>query len=277
MFEQAVRDTSGDPNFTMPYWDWTDQSSLDVVFDDDFMGPAEGDPKQNYAVVSGPFRRGNFTINLTASAFGHNDFQSRCPFPYLTRGEKDNIRLPTVADVSALLEVDIYDSPPYDATADIHRSFRNYLLGAPDPTASPTSLQGMSRLHRLLHLWVGGQWDATVYSEALKPGPTTFVGTMTAIDCSPNDPVFWLHHCNVDRPLGHLGNNLRQLLRTDLGRQPGLEHRRRALSLRRLPRQPGRNSRGDHEPDQCSTSLGLVTHTRTCPDFTRLGATEFRR
>ncbi len=199
MFEQAVRDTTGDANFTVPYWDWTDRSSLDVVFDDDFMGPAEGDPKQNYAILSGPFRRGAFAMNLTASAYGHNDFQSRCPFPYLTRGEKGSIPLPTAEDVSALLKVDIYDSPPYDATADIHSSFRNYLLGAPDPTASPRSLQGMSRLHRLPHLWVGGQWDATVYSEAFKPSTTTFVGTMTAIDCSPNDPVFWLHHCNIDR------------------------------------------------------------------------------
>ena len=199
MFEQAVRDTTGDPNFTVPYWDWTDQSSLDVVFDDDLMGPAEGDPEQHYAILSGPFRRGKFAMNLTASAYGHNDFQSRCPFPYLTRGEKGSIPLPTAADVSALLKVDIYDSPPYDATANIHKSFRNYLLGAPDPTASPSSLQGMSRLHRLPHLWVGGQWDATVYSEAFKPSTTTFVGTMTAIDCSPNDPVFWLHHCNIDR------------------------------------------------------------------------------
>lgn len=199
MFEQALRDTTGDATFTVPYWDWTDRSSLDVVFSDDFMGPAEGDPEQNYTILSGPFRRGTFAMNLTASAYGHNDFQSRCPFPYLTRGEKGSIPLPTAADVSALLKVDIYDSPPYDATADIHSSFRNYLLGAPDPTASPSSLQGMSRLHRLPHLWVGGQWDATVYSEAFKPSTTTFVGTMTAIDCSPNDPVFWLHHCNIDR------------------------------------------------------------------------------
>ena len=22
---------------------------------------------------------------------------------------------------------------------------------------------------------------------------------MSALDCSPNDPTFWLHHCNVDR------------------------------------------------------------------------------
>ena len=227
------------------------------------MGPAEGDPEQNYAILSGPFRRGTFAMNLTASAYGHNDFQSRCPFPYLTRGEKGSIPLPTAADVSALLKVDIYDSPPYDATADIHKSFRNYLLGAPDPTASPSSLQGMSRLHRLPHLWVGGQWDATVYSEAFKPSTTTFVGTMTAIDCSPNDPVFWLHHCNIDRLWAHLGGQStafptnRPRARTRVGTSM-------TNSIRSLNTATARRYvETDFQIDQCSTSRGLDTPTRT--------------
>jgi hypothetical protein len=49
-------------------------------------------------------------------------------------------------------------------------SFRNELEGWTDPTGP--------KLHNRVHTWVGG---------------SMFVGT------SPNDPVFFLHHCNIDR------------------------------------------------------------------------------
>jgi tyrosinase len=77
--------------------------------------------------------------------------------------------LPTRAQIrQVILDQVVYDLPPY------HRSvagFRNFLEGWIGP----------SRLHNAVHVWVGGDrgdmGDAT----------------------SPNDPVFFLHHCNVDR------------------------------------------------------------------------------
>lgn len=198
-FEAALREVARDPVLTLPYWDWTDEASLPLIFNDDFMGPTEGESDDNYAVTTGHFRKDNFPVNLTASSIGPDDTLSRCPFPFLTRGPKGDIKLPTSAEVTALLTVKTYDTPPYDVTADIEKSFRNYILGMPDDSAPSTSLQGQVRLHSLPHIWLGGQWEATAYSEALDPVTMTFVGTMAALDCSPNDPAFWLHHSNVDR------------------------------------------------------------------------------
>jgi tyrosinase len=48
-------------------------------------------------------------------------------------------------------------------------------------------------------VWLGGQWNADIYTGSFSPTTSIFVGTMSALDCSPNDPVFFLHHCNVDR------------------------------------------------------------------------------
>ncbi len=56
---------------------------------------------------------------------------------------------------------------PWDETRNT-RSFRNRLEG----------WFGGNILHNRCHRWIGGDMVA---------------GT------SPNDPVFWLHHCNVDR------------------------------------------------------------------------------
>jgi tyrosinase len=58
-----------------------------------------------------------------------------------------------------------YDAPPYDSSSN---GFRNYIEG----------WEGPARIHNSVHVWVGGDMtDST----------------------SPNDPLFFLHHCNIDR------------------------------------------------------------------------------
>lgn len=59
----------------------------------------------------------------------------------------------------------LYDAPPYNSFSS---GFRNFLEG----------WEGPARIHNNVHVWVGGDMtDST----------------------SPNDPIFYLHHCNVDR------------------------------------------------------------------------------
>ncbi len=73
--------------------------------------------------------------------------------------------LPNSTEVNDVLAITPYDSSPWDTSP--VQSFRNQLEGWQGPN-----------LHNRGHLWVGGSML-----------PST----------SPNDPVFWLHHCNVDR------------------------------------------------------------------------------
>lgn len=83
--------------------------------------------------------------------------------PYLRRAFGIAARtLPTAQQVNAALATARYDSSPWNANSRPRFSFRN----------------GLERIHNQVHLWVGG----------------TMLGAT-----SPNDPIFWLHHCNVDR------------------------------------------------------------------------------
>ncbi|GLF99610.1 tyrosinase family protein [Streptomyces yaizuensis] len=68
--------------------------------------------------------------------------------------------LPTRAEVDAALASPVYDAAPWNGLAT--SGFRNAL----------------EDLHNLVHVWVGGDMN---------------------FDVSPNDPVFWLHHCFVDK------------------------------------------------------------------------------
>ncbi|SEK81650.1 tyrosinase family protein [Nitrosovibrio tenuis] len=82
---------------------------------------------------------------------------------FLTRAFGAMGSLPTQQGVSAALNVVPYDSAPWNSTTSTNTSFRSRLEVV---------------IHNPGHMWVGG--------------------SMMAMS-SPNDPVFWLHHCNIDR------------------------------------------------------------------------------
>ncbi len=76
--------------------------------------------------------------------------------------------LPRKVQVSAALNFTTYDAPPWSRTSS---GFRNRLEGWASAGAGPG-------LHNRVHVWVGGDMG---------------------LSSSPNDPVFYLNHCNVDR------------------------------------------------------------------------------
>lgn len=161
-----------DSKITLPFWDWTYDNSKDPttqrgsIWKSNFMG-GDGStvPADKDAVLGDPFKRGSWTINinpLPAAAFP--DDQG----PDLRRRMAAGVgRLPDKSEADAALQIPYYDGPPWDASPDL-QSFRNTFEGW---------VNGPN-LHNRVHVWVGGSML-----------PLT----------SPNDPVFFLHHCNVDR------------------------------------------------------------------------------
>jgi tyrosinase len=86
--------------------------------------------------------------------------------PFLRRRFGANgLTLPTAQNVRDCLQQTPYDTDPYDMTSP---GFRSYLEGGTGPG-----------IHNAVHAWVGGN--------------------MNDMFTSPNDPVFFLHHTNVDR------------------------------------------------------------------------------
>jgi tyrosinase len=158
-FEQALQTV--DSSVTIPYWDFTvDNSTSSSLWSDDFLG-GNGDPTDNNIVTTGPFRQGEWTLNVN----GDDGTSLRRDFGGLVS------TLPTADDVTAAENASSYDVFPFDTGSPIDQSFRNNLEGFNHSSGEP-------ELHNRVHAWIGGSM---------------------AIQYSPNDPVFWMLHANLDR------------------------------------------------------------------------------
>lgn len=149
-FENALRKNMNNPEFGLPYYDWTDGlGAASPVWGNDLMGGA-GSP------VTGPFAPASWqTVDSHIK-----------PTAGLNRFLGGEASLPTRADVHRLMYRREYDAVPYSEFSET--GMRNELEGF-----QPFGL------HNAVHVWIGGQ--------------------MSNVPVAPNDPVFFLHHCNVDR------------------------------------------------------------------------------
>jgi tyrosinase len=172
LFESNLQRILNDDTFGLPYWDWAAdgdktpaKQKQSKVWAPNCMGGA-GTP-----VTTGPFRfkssdPTSFRVRIEADAFGQLRSVNRgLERSFATSGATT---LPTTEHVDEALQLTPYDDAQWDADAD---GFRNRVEGWSGPNGEPW-------LHNRVHVWVGGD---------MLPGT------------SPNDPVFFLNHCNEDR------------------------------------------------------------------------------
>ena len=182
-----------DPAVTIPYWDWTVANSLDSsIWNADFMG---GNGRASDGrVMDGPFAFDGGKWTLRFGEDGAPDLRRRFgTFPGVAS-------LPTAAQVTDALTVIPYDVPNWDLSiASVGSSLFMLAIvahNAPnwdsfDQPSFRNRLEGWygaGSIHNRVHLWVAGS----------PKGDGSDPGTM-AFSTSPDDPVFWLHHCNLDR------------------------------------------------------------------------------
>ena len=196
-FEVDLRQVSGNPNVVIPYWDFTTgraPGDANWPFTDDLVGPL-GDGSG--LVASGPFSNpATFRMNIRRRVF-RDDNAAQVPDTnvQLRRrpgGVSAGFNLPTAANArQGMAMTTPYDATPFNEASLLQtatnaiiqgwlaQSFRKYLEWA---------------LHNGVHTWIGGQddWQAGA-------APAFIGGPMSFPDVAVNDPIFWLHHCNVDR------------------------------------------------------------------------------
>jgi tyrosinase len=161
-----------DSSISIPYWDWTADSAMpdpatSSIWSEDFMG-GNGVEADGWRVATGPFAhsKGNWPIPE------HHDG------PALRRQFSINLpTLPTTEDLALAIGEIFYDTPDFN-NSPFTIGFRNRIEGWVTQRGDRRVKMPGSQLHNRAHVWVGG---------SMLP--------MT----SPNDPVFFLHHCFIDK------------------------------------------------------------------------------
>ncbi|MCX5211254.1 tyrosinase family protein [Kitasatospora sp. NBC_00240] len=182
LLETKIQNILGKPDFALPYWDWSADGDLGsptdaLVFTEDYLG-GDGDPVADGRFAFHPGDPATFAVRIESDP-GGMPVQAD-PVRGLVRAfAQDWPTLPTGAEVKNALAhtppagadpVDRYDTLAFNASSE---GFRNLLEGwIPKDPARPV------HMHNQVHVWISGD---------MAPGT------------SPNDPVFFLHHCNVDR------------------------------------------------------------------------------
>ena len=165
-FQRVLADTT----FGLPYWDWAADGQLPTaqqpqapVWAQDCMG-GTGSPIMTGPFVFTPANPASFRVRIVGTANNQLAQANRGLRRALASGVAD---LPTKAHTTDAIARTPYDGAPWGVTS---AGFRNRAEGWLGP--------GAPALHNRVHVWVGGDMS-----------PST----------SPNDPVFYLNHCNVDR------------------------------------------------------------------------------
>ena len=221
-FEQTIRALSGDDSFALPYWDWTKLPQIpDSVFDGVLTPTAAAfepytgnlalftsfikEPLTKYFNSLSPAQRAQLNTrgykafdniwndvtgfdpdpNVQAGISGNMAYAITCGSRYLSRANP-KLDPNTTYDVS--LAVILAGLAPTDYyNANVVQSFTSSKTPSHNsPAGSFSVLEGLP--HNNVHNCIGGVGP-------VDPGP---YGNMTNF-LSPVDPIFFLHHANMDR------------------------------------------------------------------------------
>jgi tyrosinase len=215
-FEETIRNLSGDSTFAMPYWDWTTLPEIPPVMFDSVLTPAAAaferytknldvftsfikTPLTSYWNSLNSAQRNQLNIrgyttfdllwnDVTGNGVSGNiGYATTCASRYLSR---DNPKLDqdTAYDCSPyIIESGLKPTDFYNPSVSL--SFASAKTPSHNTAPSQGSfsvLEGMP--HNNVHNYIGGVGP-------LDPGP---YGNMTNF-LSPIDPIFFLHHSNMDR------------------------------------------------------------------------------
>lgn len=171
---------SVDPTVTLPYWDITDlQGTTDVIFQPDFMGPNGSRP--DYKMTSGFFRE----------VVPKDDRPGWWP----TENGRTLGGFSVVRGLSTLIDESMRRQPTEFNVTGLTRRFGDFVRNLP----SPDDLRLL--LNATPYYQQGNSFSFSNQFEGLKyhvPGHNLVGGLMSAPPTSPNDPIFFMHHCGCD-------------------------------------------------------------------------------
>jgi len=175
-FENEIKKLIKDTNFALPYWDWRGKTTCEPCTDDLMGGPDPENP--NLISPNSPLSKWKTVCSLADDYIRDRKLCPGTPEGPLLRypgGNGEYQRMPTDAEVELMIANQMYDTAPYNRGSET--SFRNMLEGWVSAQTGK-KVEGKYYMHNLVHSFLNG--------------------TMSIIEATANDPLFFLHHCMID-------------------------------------------------------------------------------
>ncbi|CCX04285.1 hypothetical protein FPQ18DRAFT_280049 [Pyronema domesticum] len=182
---EAARWRSAARNVRLPYWDWAAsdlQSRQPRQLTDSTVSVRRAGPggAPETVTIANPLREYRFTNSNLRAQYFRNQFQAATttrrqpPSSALTSSNMGAVDTSMFRDYSSRRSqvFNLFTIPTFNEFSNTQRS----------ANGTPNSWNSVESIHNIIHVNAGGQW-----------------GHMTAVAYSAFDPIFWLHHCNVDR------------------------------------------------------------------------------
>jgi tyrosinase len=185
--EADLGEAIGDPNFALPYWDWTDcyadgdPKACATLFNNSYLGSG-GSCDDSSSSVQGYLTDQGFKTNV------YTEGMQRFSTSSVKCGQRAILRKvgclndgpPDSTAIDGIFARLVYDSAPYDSCyTEEDTSFRQYLEGFTNDDTDLLCVAAGCTMHSAGHVFIGGDMQAST--------------------AAPNDPMFFLNHAEVDR------------------------------------------------------------------------------
>ena len=181
-WERTIQEQANDTNFTVPYWDWTENQDKCEICTEDLLGVTseDGTVRGKYFDDWQIICTANQTANMTKMC---DPGIRKGGLKRRTDEEREHkikqgyiMTFPTKKEVNFALRFEAFDVPPYNKETSCN--FRNTLEGYVN-TMIGYRMPNAHTLHNNVHIVLGG--------------------TMGDVPSASNDPIFPLHHSFIDR------------------------------------------------------------------------------
>ena len=192
------------PGVTLPYWEWEkDAEANSKLFTQKFMG--ELNP-------------GSGSVSPINGGYFSGDKPNPAPawWPANFTGFKIHSDLVDMSN-NVLLRGDFIDRNP-DTRNPLPPSDQRPTPNWPMPVNLLNQVKNLdltgTGAHKFYHFWMAVEMGAVFLSGSLRRvGPAhntghNYIGGHMSTGASPNDPIFWLHHCYIDRLWAHWQDNV---------------------------------------------------------------------
>jgi tyrosinase len=217
-FEQICRELSGDPDFALPYWDWTKEPRVPDAMFDDVLTPSNSAYIGKFDDFKAQFGDVVTQADCWKRVYTDGEFDEQTQYgQLLSRGVRfpDDLWFDIIDDPRGKCFFEspharglTREKPEFDERATKAVALpmiedalapRDFLTFAGPKGSSHGVLTGFGVLegqpHNKVHNNVGGISYKTVGGATTK----TDIGGFMQANLSPVDPLFFLHHANIDR------------------------------------------------------------------------------